>query len=76
MLCGRKRCRCQATPAKLHGPYFQCTTKVDGNTKTAGPQANEVPFYKEWIANGRNLHQIIKVWDQTGLAATQLIRAK
>lgn len=76
MPCGRKGCRCQARLAKLHGPYFQWTTKVDGKTKTVRLRHDEVPFNQEWIANGRNLDQIIKAWEQIGHTAAQLIREK
>jgi hypothetical protein len=76
MPCGRTGCRCQATPPRLHGPYFQWTTKVEGKTKTVRLGAEEVPLYREWIANGRKLDQIIRDWEQTGLAAADLIREK
>ena len=76
MPCGRAGCRCQATPPSLHGPYFQWTTKVEGKTKTVRLRPEEVPLYREWIANGRKLDQIIRDWEQTGLAAADLIREK
>jgi hypothetical protein len=76
MPCGREGCRCQATPPILHGPYFQWTTTVDGKTRTVRLKPEEVPLYREWIANGRNLDQIIRDWEQTGLAAAKLIRDK
>lgn len=76
MPCGRPGCRCQATPPSLHGPYFQWTTKVEGKTRTVRLRPDEVPLYREWIANGRKLDQIIRNWEQTGLAAAALIREK
>jgi hypothetical protein len=76
MPCGRAGCRCQATPPRLHGPYFQWTTKVEGKTRTVRLRAEEVPLYREWIANGRKLDQIIRDWEQTGLTAADLIREK
>ena len=75
MPCGRKGCRCQATPATLHGPYFQWTTKVDGKTRTVRLRPDEVPLYREWIANGRKLDQALKEWEMLGLAAAKIIRA-
>ena len=76
MPCGRAGCRCQATPPRLHGPYVQWTTKVEGKTRTVRLRPEEVPLYREWIANGRKLDQIIRDWEQTGLAAADLIREK
>ena len=52
MPCGRAGCRCLATPPSLHGPYFQWTTKVEGKTRTVRLRPEEVPLYREWIANG------------------------
>ena len=75
MPCGRKGCRCQATPAALHGPYFQWTAKVDGKTVTVRVRPDEVPLYREWIGNGRKLDQVLKAWERPGPAAAQLIRA-
>jgi hypothetical protein len=49
---------------------------VAGKTRTVRLQAAEVPLYREWIANGRKLDQIIRDWEQTGLAAAELIREK
>jgi hypothetical protein len=76
MPCGRPGCRCQAKPPTLHGPYFQWTTKVKGKTRTVRLTPEEVPLYREWIANGRKLDQIIRDWEQTGLAAARLIHEK
>ena len=50
--CGKPRCRCHADPPKLHGPYYQWTTKVDGKTKTVTLTAEQARVYETWIANG------------------------
>src|SRR5205807_6853694 len=32
MKCGNKKCACHRDPAKRHGPYFECTYKVQNKT--------------------------------------------
>ena len=32
MKCGHKQCACHRDPAKRHGPYFECTYKVQNKT--------------------------------------------
>ena len=32
MKCGHKQCACHHDPAKRHGPYFECTYKIQNQT--------------------------------------------
>ena len=32
MKCGNQQCACHRDPAKRHGPYFECTFKVQNKT--------------------------------------------
>ena len=56
--CGTSTCRCHADPPKLHGPYWQWTTKVDGKTVTRRLSEHEAALYQEWIANDRELRDL------------------
>lgn len=76
MPCGKRGCACQADPPRLHGPYHQWTKKVGGKTKTVRLTKEEAAAYRGWIENGRQLDAIIEEWEQTGLEAAELIRAK
>ena len=57
--CANQNCRCHADPPQLHGPYWQWTRKIDGNTVTRRLNTTEAKLYREWIANDRRLRAII-----------------
>src|SRR5439155_19787685 len=59
MPCGKPGCRCQASPSKLQGPYYQWTRKVAGKTVTVRLSVQEATILEEWIANGRRLDRLI-----------------
>lgn len=71
MPCGKAGCRCQATPPKLHGPYYQWTRKVRGKTVTVRLSEGEARLLKEWIENGRRLNRIIDQMEQVSYRLTQ-----
>ncbi len=72
--CGKKGCRCQADPPRLHGPYYEWTTKVAGKTRNVRLRPDQARTYREWIANSRQLDQLIAEWEQIGLEAAAIIR--
>ena len=76
MPCGKKGCRCQAEPPRLHGPYYQWTRKVKGKTQTVRLKPDEASVYSDWIASRQRLEQIIARWEAIGIEAAQLIREK
>lgn len=59
MPCGKPGCACQATPPRLHGPYFQWTRKVAGKTVTVRLTPAQAQRVAEWIANGRRLDRLV-----------------
>jgi len=72
--CGKSGCRCQAEPPRLHGPYYQWTTKVSGKTKTLRLRADEVDTFRAWIAEGRRLDGLVASWKELSFEAVQQIR--
>jgi uncharacterized protein DUF6788 len=44
---------------ELHGPYYQWTRKVRGETVTVRLTREEARLFEEWISNGRQLHRIV-----------------
>jgi len=72
--CGKKGCRCQKTPPKLHGPYFDWTRKVQGKTRTVRLTRSHAAVCQQWIENGRQLNQIIAKWEQVGIDAVENLR--
>lgn len=70
--CGTAGCRCHADPPKLHGPYFQWTIKVKGKTVTRRLRPAEAALYREWIANDRQLRQLVEQMRQVAAKAEEL----
>ena len=70
MPCGKPGCACQATPPRLHGPYYQWTRKVDGKTVTVRLSAEQAELLEAWIAAGRQLDRTIAEMEKLSLRAT------
>jgi hypothetical protein len=73
MPCGKPGCACQATPPRLHGPYYQWTHKVEGKTVTVRLTAEQAELLAGWIATGRELDRIITEMQRLSLRATDRI---
>jgi hypothetical protein len=70
MPCGKPGCACQATPPRLHGPYYQWTRKVAGKTVTVRLSAKQAELLADWIAAGKELDRIIAEMERLSLTAT------
>jgi hypothetical protein len=70
MPCGKPGCACQASPPRLHGPYYQWTRKVDGKTVTVRLTREQADLLADWIATGRELDRIIAQMERLSLRAT------
>lgn len=71
MPCGKPACRCQASPPRLHGPYYQWTRKVQGKTVTTRLDRNQAKLLREWIQNGRRLDRLVRQMEQVCLRITE-----
>ena len=60
MECGKTPCRCHEDPANRHGPYHYWTRKSRGKTVGLKLTADELPLYREWIENNRNLERVLR----------------
>ena len=58
--CGTPGCQCSADPPRLHGPYWQWSTKVAGKTVTRRIDQEQARRYQEWIDNRRRLEQVLE----------------
>lgn len=76
MPCGKKGCACLGDPPRLHGPYLQWTTKIEGKTKTVRLTKEVAAQYRSWIQNGRDLDAVIRELERLGETAAELIRGK
>jgi hypothetical protein len=71
MPCGKPGCCCQASPPALHGPYYQWTRKVRGQTVTVRLTPEEARLVAEWISNGRQLDKIVAQMESVSLRITE-----
>ena len=57
--CGTASCGCHKDPPKLHGPYWQWSTKVRGKTVSRIVTADQAAVYREFIENRKLVEKIL-----------------
>jgi hypothetical protein len=55
MKCGNQQCACHRDPATRHGPYFECTFKVQNKTVNLKLYPEVTPLYRAAIQHHRKL---------------------
>jgi hypothetical protein len=71
--CGKESCGCHSDPPRLHGPYFQWTAKVGGETVNRRLTPSEAALYSEWIGNDRQVRALIAEMREVAAKAQQLL---
>lgn len=71
--CGKPGCRCQADPPQRHGPYYQWSRAVAGKTISRRLDDRQAELYRDWIANRRQLEQIIAQMEDVSTAAGHIL---
>jgi hypothetical protein len=59
MKCGHKQCACHHDPAKRHGPYFECTYKIQNKTVNLRLYPEVTPLYRSAIQQYRKLKSLL-----------------
>ena len=59
MKCGHKQCACHRDPARRHGPYFECTYKVQNKTVNLKLYPEVTPLYRAAIREYRQLKSLL-----------------
>ena len=59
MKCGNKQCACHCDPAKRHGPYLECTYKVQNKTVNLKLYPEVAPLYRAAIQQLRKLRSLL-----------------
>ena len=67
--CGKPNCRCQDDPPKLHGPYWQWSTSVNGKTVARKLNDKNRHLYQQWVDNRKQLEDIIREMHHLALDA-------
>src|SRR5260370_37555951 len=57
--CGKRRCRCHASPPQLHGPYAEWTRKIGGKTVTRRLTPQQLDAWQPLFSNARRLRQLL-----------------
>src|SRR2546429_4988230 len=57
--CGNKKCACHRDPPKRHGPYFECTYKVQNKTVNLKLYPEMTPLYRDAIRQYRKLRLLL-----------------
>jgi hypothetical protein len=74
--CSSAGCACQSDPSRLHGPYWQWTSKVNGKTVTRAVSDEQVSRYREWMDNATRFEEIVRQLYEVSAQAGQLLTAQ
>ena len=69
MKCGQKQCACHRDPAKRHGPYLECTYKVQNKTVNLRLHPEVTPLYRAAIQQYRRLKLVIRRMERLSRSA-------
>ena len=72
--CGTAGCACHDDPPKLHGPYWQWTTKVKGKTVTRNLSDDQKRRYEQWMDNAKRVDQIVTELYEISSQANAILR--
>ncbi|HVA75663.1 MAG TPA: DUF6788 family protein [Acidimicrobiales bacterium] len=73
--CGKANCACRLDPARMHGPYWHFTAKVNGKTVNKRLSEHDAHLYEEWIANDRTVRSLLAEMREIAAKAQALILA-
>jgi hypothetical protein len=59
MKCGNKKCACHRDPAQRHGPYWECTYKVQNKTVNLKLYPEITPLYRAALRQHRTLKLLL-----------------
>lgn len=71
--CGKPACRCHASQAHRHGPYWYWTRKVKAKTVSVTLSDSQAARFEEWIRNGRELERILQEMRSVSAQAIALV---
>jgi hypothetical protein len=57
--CGKRRCRCHASPPQLHGPYAEWTRKIEGKTITRRLTPEQLAAWQPLFDNARKMRDLL-----------------
>ena len=69
MKCGQKQCACHRDPAQRHGPYFECTYKVQNKTVNIRLHPEVAPLYRAAIQQYRKFKWLLRRMERLSRSA-------
>ena len=73
--CSSPGCACHADPPRLHGPYWQWTSKLKGKTVTRALSDEQVSRYRQWMDNAQRFDHVVQELHDLSAQADELLRA-
>jgi hypothetical protein len=67
--CGKRRCRCHASPPVLHGPYAEWTRKIGGKTITRRLTSEQLTAWQPLFDNARKMRDLLAQLQELTLQA-------
>jgi hypothetical protein len=74
--CGTASCSCHDDPPRLHGPYWQWSTKVKGKTVSRIVTADEAAVYREFIENRDKVEELLRQMYEISQEAFDLLASR
>jgi len=71
-VCGVAGCRCKASPAKRHGPYYQLGFAHKGRHTTRFVRRADLRIVKAQLKNYAKLRQLVDQWIELGIELSAL----
>jgi len=71
-VCGVEGCRCKASPANRHGPYYQLGFTRKGRSTTRFVRREDVRMVKAQLKNYAKLRELIDQWIEYGIELSAL----
>lgn len=69
MKCGNPRCPCHRDPGKRHGPYWECTYKIQNKTVNLKLYPETLPIYRRAIQQSRKLKSLLQQMEKLSRSA-------
>lgn len=76
MPCGKSPCRCTASPPRLHGPYWEWSTKQHGKSVTRRMTKEQARLCRAWQRNHRKLKKILHRMEALSLKESDRLLGK
>ena len=71
-VCGKRTCRCKASPPEKHGPYYQVSYTRKGRSGSKFVRGEQVGSVREQLKNYGRLRRLVDRWIEAGVELSNL----